>query len=205
MSPLAVSALVALAFGVILVRRRSVATMLVAGQALILGVGALLLARGHTSDFVLAGVVLLVRAFALPALLAFVRRRTPESGLVTAATPVVVRLIMATVISIVAIASIPPLGFSDLAAEHGAIALVALGIAIVVMRRPALFQVLGILVAENGVYLLAISAPEGLPFVIELGALFDLALIITVAAAFTQKIHEEVGTGNTELLRGLRD
>ena len=80
-----------------------------------------------------------------------------------------------------------------------------LGIAIVIMRRPALMQVLGILVAENGVYLLAISVPGGMPFAIELGVLFDLALIITVAAAFTQKIHGEVGTGDTDLLRGLRD
>ena len=55
------------------------------------------------------------------------------------------------------------------------------------MRRPALLQVLGILVAENGVYLLAISVPGGLPFVIELGVLFDLVLVVTVAAAFTQQ------------------
>ena len=40
---------------------------------------------------------------------------------------------------------------------------------------------------------------------IELGALFDLALVVTVAAAFTQRIHVELGTGDTELLRGLRD
>ena len=37
------------------------------------------------------------------------------------------------------------------------------------LRRPTLFQVLGLLVAENGVYLLAVSVPGGLPFVVELG------------------------------------
>ena len=40
---------------------------------------------------------------------------------------------------------------------------------------------------------------------IELGALFDLALVVTVAAAFAQRIHDELGTGDTDLLRGLRD
>ena len=73
------------------------------------------------------------------------------------------------------------------------------------MRRPALVQVLGILVAENGVYLLAISVPGGLPLVIELGVVFDLALVITVAAAFAQKIHGTLGSGDTDLMRDLRD
>ena len=51
----------------------------------------------------------------------------------------------------------------------------------------------------------SISVPGGLSYVIELGALFDLALVVTVAAAFTERIHLELGTGDTELLRGLRD
>ena len=63
------------------------------------------------------------------------------------------------------------------------------GIAIVVARRPAFMQMLGLLVAENGLSLLAVSVPGGLPYVIELGALFDLVLVVTVAAAFTQRIH----------------
>ena len=62
-----------------------------------------------------------------------------------------------------------------------------------------------LIVAENGLSLLAVSVPGGLSYVIEFGALFDLALIVTVAAAFAQRIHTDTGTGDTELLRGLRD
>ncbi len=40
---------------------------------------------------------------------------------------------------------------------------------------------------------------------VELGAVFDLALVVTVAAAFAQAIHSDTGTGDTELLRGLRE
>jgi hydrogenase-4 component E len=204
-SPATISALVALAFGVMLVRRRSLATLLVGAQALLLGVAALALAGDRPTEFAVAAVILLVRAVALPALLVFTRRRTPEPYLVVPATTVLIRLLVSAVVVLVAVASIPPLGLGDPAAEHGAVALLSLGIAIVVMRRPALLQVLGILVAENGIYLLAISVPGGLPFIIELGVLFDLVLVVTVAAAFTQKIHGEVGSGDTDLLRGLRD
>ncbi|MGB7587764.1 MAG: hypothetical protein WBM00_03560 [Solirubrobacterales bacterium] len=205
MSSAALVALVVLAFGVILVRRRSVATWLVTIQALLLGIAALSLAGGYSRGLLVAGIILLVRAVVLPTLLTFARRRTPEPDLVVPATTVGVRLLLATVIALVAMASIPPLGLGDRAVEHSAVALLALGIATVVLRRPALLQVLGIIVAENGVYLLAISVPGGLPFVIELGILFDLALVVTVAAAFTQKIQSEIGTGDTDLLRGLRD
>lgn len=205
MSDAAIAALVVLGFGVMLVRRRSLATLLVAAQAMLLGVAALSLAGDRPAAFLVAAIILLTRAVALPALLVFTRRRTPEPYLVTPATTVVVRLLVAVVVVLIAVAAIPPLGLGDLPAEHGAVALLCLGIAIVVMRRPALLQVLGILVAENGVYLLAISVPGGLPALIELGVLFDLVLVVTVAAAFTHKIHAEVGTGDTDLLRGLRD
>lgn len=201
----AIVVLVGLGFGVMLVRRRSHATLLVAVQALLLGAAALSLAGERPAGFLVAAVILLTRAAALPGLLAFTRRRTPEPYLVVPATTVLVRLLVAAVVALLAVAATPPLGFGDLAAEHGAMALLSLGIAIVVMRRPAILQVLGILVAENGIYLLAISVQGGLPFAIELGALFDLVLVVTVAVAFTRKIHAEVGSGDTDLLRGLRD
>jgi len=204
-SPAAITALVVLGFAVMLVRRRSLATLLVSAQAMVLGIAALSLARGRPTDFLVAAIILLVRAVALPALLTFTRRRTPEPYLVIPATTVLVRLVLAATVVLIAAVSIPPLGLGDRPAEHAAVALLSLGIAIVVMRRPALLQVLGILVAENGIYLLAISVPGGLPFVIELGVLFDLVLVVTVAAAFTHKIHGEVGSGDTDLLRALRD
>lgn len=205
MSPAAVAALVGLGFGVMLVRRRSVATALVALQALVLGVGALSLDGGDGGGLAVAAVILLVRAVALPVLLTIARRRTPEPTLLTPPTSVLVRLLIATAVVLVGSAATPPLGLGDRAAEHGAVALLCLGIATVATRRPAILQVLGILVAENGVYLLAISVPGGIPAVVELGVLFDLVLVVTVAAAFTGKIHERVGTGDTDMLRSLRD
>jgi hydrogenase-4 membrane subunit HyfE len=108
-------------------------------------------------------------------------------------------------VALAAAALVPPLGLGDSQTEHTAVALVLVAIAIVVARRPAFMQLIGLIVAENGLSLLAVSVPGGLSYVVELGALFDLALVVTVAAAFTRRIHLELGTGDTELLRGLRD
>jgi hydrogenase-4 component E len=200
-----VTLVLALGLGVIVVRRRSFAIALVAAQSLALGLGAIELVGARSSEYLVASLVLVVKAFALPALLVAVLRRTREPRLVAAAAGPLVRLAGAATAAVVTVALLPPLGTGDAHAEKTAVALVVVGVAVVVARRPTLFQLLGLIVAENGLSLLAISVPGGLPFVIELGALFDLALVVAVAAAFTRRIHDELGTGDTELLRGLRD
>jgi hydrogenase-4 membrane subunit HyfE len=200
-----VSTILALGLGVIVVRRRSVAIGLVAAQSLALGLGALGLAGGRSSAFLVASFVLLAKAVVLPALLFALVRRTRESRPVAAAAGPLLRLAGAGAVALSAAVLVPPVGLGDAHVERVAVALVLVGIAIVVARRPAFFQLLGLIVAENGLSLLAVSVPGGLSYVIELGALFDLALVVVVAAAFAQRIHAEFGTGDTELLRGLRD
>jgi hydrogenase-4 component E len=192
-----------LAFGVIVVRRRTVAIALLAAQSLALGVLAVDLADAR-SGYVVAA-VLLGKAVVLPTLLYVLIRRTPEARPITAPAGPMVRLAAAGTVALCAVVLTPPLGLGAPHTEHAAVALVLVGIAIVIARRPILFQLLGLIVAENGLSLLAVSVSGGLSYVIEFGALFDLALIVTVAAAFAQRIHSDLGTGDTELLRGLRD
>jgi hydrogenase-4 component E len=200
-----VNAMLVLAFGVIVVRRRSIAVVLVGLQSLALSIGALQLAGGRSGAFLVAAFVLLSKAVVLPVLLYALMRRTREARLVVAAAGPLVRLAGAGALALFVVVVVPPLGLHNAHIEHTAAALVLIGISIVVARRPAFFQLLGLIVAENGLSLLAVSVPGGLSYVIELGALFDLALVVTVAAAFAQRIHSELGTGDTELLRALRD
>jgi hydrogenase-4 component E len=198
------TAMLALGLAVIVVRRRSVGIALLAAQSLALGIVAVSFAGGRSGDFLVAS-VLLSKAIVLPALLYLLIRRTPKAGPVAAAAGPLVRLAAAGAVALCAVVLIPPLGLGAPHTEHTAVALVLVGITIVIARRPILFQLLGLVVAENGLSLLAVSVPGGLSYVIEFGALFDLALIVTVAAAFAQRIHSDLGTGDTELLRGLRD
>ena len=205
MSSALVNAMLALGFGVIVVRRRSFAIVLLGAQSLALSIGALELSSGRSVSFLAASFVLLSKAVVLPVLLYALMRRTREARLVVAAAGPLVRLAGAGALALFAAVVVPSLGLDNAHTEHTAVALVLIGIAIVVARRPMFFQLLGLIVAENGLSLLAVSVPGGLSYVIELGALFDLALVVTVAAAFAQRIHNELGTGDTELLRALRD
>ena len=197
MSGALVGAMLGLGLAVVVVRRRTVAIALLAAQSLALGIGALSLAGGRSGESLVAGFVLLSKAIVIPLLLYALIRRTREPGLVLAAAGPLVRLACAGAVVLCAVILMPRLGLGDAHTEHAAVALVLLGIAIVVVRRPILFQLLGLIVAENGLSLLAVSVPGGPSYVVELGALFDLALIVTVAAAFAHQIHSELGTGDT--------
>lgn len=205
MSDALITAIGVLGFAVVVVRRRSIAIALVAAQSGLLGLGALQLASGRSSEFLVASIVLIAKAAVLPALLVVAMRRTREPRLIVAALPTAARLGVAAALALAAGLLVPPLGLDDPHVERAAVALVLAGIAVVALRRPALLQVVGLVVAENGVALLAISVPGGLSYVVEIGALFDLVLVVTVASAFAQRIHAELGSGDTELLRGLHD
>ncbi|MDA8068420.1 MAG: hypothetical protein M0T77_07395 [Actinomycetota bacterium] len=205
MNGLLVTIILALGLAVTLVRRRSAGITLVAAQSLALSAGAFTLAGGRSVAFLIAAIVLLVKAIVLPLLLRALQRRTREPRLVPAARGPLERLAAASALGLLAAVTLPDIAHTGAYVEHAALALVLTGTLIVATRRPALHQLLGVIVAENGCSLLAVAVPGGLSYVIELGALVDLVLVVTVAAAFMQRIHLLLGTGNTELLSGLRD
>jgi hydrogenase-4 component E len=192
------------ALAVVAVRRRSVAIALVAGQSVILGAAAIADAAGESTALAVAGVALLGKAVVLPILLLSVVTRTRESRWIAERHPLA-RLTIALAVALALVALVPRFGLESAAAEHAAVGLVALGIATAVVRGAAIFAALGFLVAENGLYLAALAAPGGVPAFIELGLVFDLVVIVSVAGAFSAKIHEELGTGDTTLLGSLRD
>jgi hydrogenase-4 component E len=198
-------ALVISALGVVMVLRRRVAIALIALQSLILGVLAITDAAGESTALLVGGAVLVAKAIVLPVLLAVVVTRTREAQLIASERQPLARLALAVAVALGAAALVPRFGLTEASVEHAAVGMVALGITTAVVRPQAIFQALGFLVAENGLYLAALSAPGGLPAFIELGLVFDLVVVVSVAGVFSAKIHEELGTGDTSLLGGLRD
>jgi hydrogenase-4 component E len=100
---------------------------------------------------------------------------------------------------------VPTLGLDSRDAERAVLALVAFGIVTAATRRATLFQVLGIVLAENGLALAALELPGGASLTIELGVALDLMLIALVAGVFHERIFAEFGAGDSAALRTLRD
>jgi hydrogenase-4 component E len=192
------------ALAVVAVRRRSLAIVLTGAQSLILGGVALSHASGRSTDLLVAGIVLIVKGVALPVLLGATVRRTRERRALTSEPSSPLRLAGAVAPALAAVLLMPGFGLSSAAAQDAAVALVMLGLTTAAVRRSAIFQALGFLIAENGLYVAALSAPGGVPPLIELGLVFDLVVIISVAAALGVVIHREFGTADTSVLRVLR-
>jgi hydrogenase-4 component E len=85
-----------------------------------------------------------------------------------------------------------------------AIAQVLTGLLIVMTRRKVLSLVVGLLVFENGIALAAFSLTYGMPFVVELGVLFDVLIAVVVAWVYARRMLDVFGTTSTDDLRSLR-
>jgi hydrogenase-4 component E len=203
-SSLIATACVALGLGVVVVRRRSVALGLVTTQSLLLAGVALWRTGGHLELMPAAG-GLLLRAIAIATILGIGIARTRETRPVRAGIEPMPRAVIALAALLAIPALVPALGFGDPNAQRGAIALGVLGIVVALTRRATILQILGIVIAENGATLAALSASSAVPDVIELGVIFDLLLIAVVASAFHSRIFGEFGSGDSAHLRELHD
>jgi hydrogenase-4 membrane subunit HyfE len=109
------------------------------------------------------------------------------------------------VLILVLTALVPTYGLSSRPAERAVLALVAVGLTCAATRRATLFQVLGLVLVENGLALAAVETPHASSVILELGVTLDLTLIVCVAALFHLRIFSEFGAGDSGALRSLRD
>ena len=70
------------------------------------------------------------------------------------------------------------------------ISIVLIGIFIMVFRMKALAQIIGILVMENGLFLLAATISGGMPFFVEIAIFFDIFLCVIILEIFVYKINK---------------
>ena len=71
----------------------------------------------------------------------------------------------------------------------GALALFLIGLLIMITRRQAVLQIIGLIVLENGLYLVGFSMPRGLPIIIEQGIFFDLLIAVVVLGILQRRLR----------------
>lgn len=70
------------------------------------------------------------------------------------------------------------------------VSVIALGLFLMVFRMKALSQIIGLLVMENGTFLLASWTSGGMPFIVELAVFFDLFVLVIIAGTFIYRINK---------------
>jgi len=86
-------------------------------------------------------------------------------------------------------------GFSSFVLKIS-VAVILIGLFIMITRRSAIAQILGLLfmengVMENGVFLAGFSLTFGMPSIVELGVVFDLLMIVIIMGVFMVQIKQK--------------
>ena len=80
-----------------------------------------------------------------------------------------------------------------------------ISISMMATRRKAVSEVVGLLMAENGLFLGAIALSNGMPFIVELGAFFDVLMAVIIVGIFAFRINKSFDSVDDTLLRRMRE
>lgn len=86
----------------------------------------------------------------------------------------------------------------------GALAVFLIGLLIMITRRQAVLQIIGLIMMENGVYLIGLSITKGLPLIIEFGVFLDILIAVIVLGILTWRLKLSFMTTDTSVLRKLK-
>ena len=85
-----------------------------------------------------------------------------------------------------------------------AMGLIFVSLFVIVSRKKALTQVIGFLMLENGIALLAVLGTHGIPLIVEIGVFLDVLMGFLVMQIFVYQIHETFESLDVEQLNRLR-
>jgi hydrogenase-4 component E len=84
------------------------------------------------------------------------------------------------------------------------VSVVLIGIVFMITRKKAIGQIVGFLVIENGLFVTAMSATNGMPFIVDLGIFIDLLTGVLVMGLMVFKINEKFDSIDINKLKNLR-
>lgn len=78
------------------------------------------------------------------------------------------------------------------------------GLSLIVLRKRAIIQIVGLITLENGIYLLGLLMTEGLPLVVELGVFLDVLIAVVVLVILTSRMRLSFMTTDTSVMKKLK-
>ena len=85
-----------------------------------------------------------------------------------------------------------------------AILMIMTGLSLMVLRKRAIIQIVGLITLENGIYMLGLLMTEGLPLVVELGVFLDVLIAVVVLVILTSRMRLSFMTTDTSVMRKLK-
>jgi hydrogenase-4 component E len=179
-------------------------------QSYVLALLSMLIAlySGSVELFGVGVALIVVKGVVIPRVL---NRAVANLGLLRVAVPYLgtaPALIICGLLTIVAFYVMTPIAASNPLPTADAIPLafagVLIGFFIMVNRRRAVTQILGFLMLENGIFLFALLATYGVPFIVEMGVFLDVLVAVLIMEVFVYRIKDNfdsIDVGELEKLK----
>ncbi len=201
-----------LIFGLILLWRRGVTAYISAftWQSIVLaGVTVVVAYFGNDHElYWVAACLLLLKGLVIPRLLKRMARRFAAERELEPYVNTATSLVVSGLLVLFGYAITRPLvALSHLPTRAGmplAMGLILVSLFVVISRKKALTQVVGFLMLENGLALLAVLGTYGIPLIVELGVFLDVLMGFLVMQIFIYQIHETFESIDVEQLNRLR-
>jgi hydrogenase-4 component E len=202
-----------LLFGIILLWRRSLHAYVVAfrSQSAVLAAMFVLVAYFGADPelYFVAAFFLVVKVIIIPRYLDRLEKHVGAERESQPYVNIATSLIIAGLLVLLAYAVTRPLVLASALPTRGglplAVGLVFVGLFVIISRKKALTQVVGFLVLENGIALLAVLGTFGIPLIVELGVFLDVLMGFLVMQVFIYHIHGTFESIDVEQLSQLKD
>lgn len=188
---------IVLLFGIMLLWRRSLHAYTDAFQWQSAALTIMFVIIGYFGNdpelYVVAAVLFILKVLILPRYLQRMEKRFDGQRELQPYVNVATSLVLTGLLVLLAYAITRPLVMvSDLPTRGGlplAMGLIFVGLFVIITRKKALTQIVGFLVLENGIALLAVLATFGIPIIVELGVFLDVLMGFLVMQVFVYHIH----------------
>jgi hydrogenase-4 component E len=156
----------------------------------------------------LAGVILGVKALAIPGFLDWTAHRIgirQDAGAVLSPTLALLAGTGALALGYFLAPQVAGSASQHPGAAGMALTLLFVGMLLMLTRRLAISQVIGFLVLENGIFLYGLTQTHGIPLVVELGVVLDVLVGVMVAGLVIFRLNRSFEHIDVTQLRGLRE
>ena len=182
-------------------------------QSFLLGLVAFLVAVGYAETHILIAAVLTVavKGIVIPYALTKIINRIKVHKEIDFNINITTSLLLCALLVIVADSVAKPILEAQQVSDRAvfrvlpvSIAVMMIGMFIMIARKQAVSQIVGLLTMENGIFLSGLSITHGMPLIVEVGIFFDIFVAVLILGVFVFRINQTFDTINMDVIRRLR-
>jgi len=175
---------------------------------ILFGVTYLTLTEINTTNLILILLETIVfKALAVPFFIKYIIKRNNITREAEPYLPNFISLIIVTLVIVITIILSSAVEDKNLDKTFFVVALSNLftGLYLIVSRKKIITHVIGYLVIENGVFVLALAVGNEMPMLVNLGIMLDIFASVLILGIFFNKLGDVIKNPDVNLLRNLKD